>query len=151
MDTDVKVEVSGDIIYEIFLKLPEKSLLHFLSISKKCRHIIDSLAFANKHISTRVAAAAEEPQVPPLSDEFGWENDEYTIMYDGSVIQESEDSILIIDRKFIRKGNLVETVAYGLMLFKHMFGALYLCNPLTRNILRMPYPSHLEKKGGING
>lgn len=73
MDLDIKVEVSGDIIYEIFLKLPTKSLLHFRSISMKCCDIIVSFAFANKHTSIQIAATTYEPQVLPLSNEFSWE------------------------------------------------------------------------------
>lgn len=56
-------------------------------------------------------------------------NGEYTFIYDGRVIQESEDPILIVDGNSIGKSTLVDVLGYGLMLSKYFFGVLYLCNP----------------------
>lgn len=64
-----KVQVPVDIVYEILIGLPTKSLLHFQSISKSRRDITnDSLRFAYMHMSTRLLAATDvdEPQLLPM-------------------------------------------------------------------------------------
>lgn len=53
-----------DIVFEILLRLPAKSILRFRSVSKIWLNTIDSFRFAYMHTST--LAAAGEPQILPL-------------------------------------------------------------------------------------
>ncbi|KAJ4705873.1 F-box protein [Melia azedarach] len=134
-----KQEIPADIVHDIFIRLRAKSLMRFRSISKNWCNTIDSFPFANKHISTRVAAD-EEPELLPLSYFPGVATgNEHSFIYDGNVIKESDIPIL----EFSKDGNYVHNVAYGLLCFQNrnfLGRELFLCNPVRGEFLKLPQP-----------
>lgn len=141
-----EVKVPADIVYEIFIRLPVKSLMRFRSISKSWRDIIDgSLRFANMHMSTRLAAA-DEPQLLPLCnyiDAFDRKR-RAALTFDGNIIKESDCPSPILD--YSKRDHyyvFVEFVAYGLLLLQDCWAGrnkLFLCNPLRGEVLELPKP-----------
>lgn len=125
----LNVEVSDDIIYEIFLRLPAKSLLRFRSISKIWRDIIDSHPpLAIMHLSTQVSAAAvAEPQILPLSYSRGYKKTQHSFIYDGNEIKQSQHPILEFSEE-VHVEYTVQLVDCGLLLFQNQDN-LFLCNP----------------------
>ncbi|KAK2664886.1 hypothetical protein Ddye_003460 [Dipteronia dyeriana] len=118
-----------DVLYHNFLRLPAKSLLRFRCVSKFWCNVIDhDLTFANKHVSTRVATASDEPQTFPISlpeiTPTAW----HSFACDGNLIKRSEYP------NYIDQGYVVCQVGYGLLCFRHKYGGgdTLLCNPLRK-------------------
>ncbi|ESR35297.1 hypothetical protein CICLE_v10006982mg, partial [Citrus x clementina] len=104
-----------DILYDILLKLPTKSLFRFRFVSRNWGNIIDSLSFCTKHVTTE-ATAAEEPQILRVPFPLGLSKALHSLSYDGKV--------------YIEKW----------CWFQHMHGVgdAFLCNPLRGEVLELP-------------
>lgn len=128
----MKEQVSDYIIYDILLRLPAESLMRLRSVSKNWRDIIDSLSFANKRLSTRAAAADEEPHILLVDHE----HTVHSFTSDSNTIKEMP--IL----EFSEECNAVENIANGLLFFRNKWnlGEFFICNPLRGQVLEIPQP-----------
>lgn len=129
--------VPADSVYQIFLKLPAKSLLRFRCVSKIWRDIIDGLSFAKKHI----AFAAEQPQILPAAVPFPIGAQAlHSLTYDGNSIKESDYPVL----EFLNNESYdLSHIAYGLLLFENQNcrAEAFLYNPLRGEVLELPRAS----------
>ncbi|KAK0581572.1 hypothetical protein LWI29_015280 [Acer saccharum] len=99
-----------DVLYNIFLRLLAKSLLRFRCVSKFwCNTFPISL-----------------PEITPTA----W----HSFACDGNLIKRSEYPT------YIDKDYVVCQVGYGLLCFRHKYGGgdTLLCNPLRREVLKLP-------------
>lgn len=132
-DSACKENVADDIVFEILLRLPAKSILRFRYVPKNWLNTIDSLRFANMHTSTW--AAAEELQILPLRDCTRAPKPVHSFIYDGNVIKvRHERPAVVFSEEDVYYS--VEHVAYGLVCFRSRNWKIGLFNPFRGEKLR---------------
>lgn len=133
MELKAATFLPDDILYDILLKLPTKSLFRFRFVSRNWGNIIDSLSFCTKHVTTE-ATAAEEPQILRVPFPLGLSKALHSLSYDGKVIKESERPILefSMGKRFILKNGAWFQDMHGV-------GDAFLCNPLRGEVLELPW------------
>ncbi|KAJ0040767.1 hypothetical protein Pint_26598 [Pistacia integerrima] len=133
------INIVVDIVHDIFLRLPAKSLLRFRCVSKKCCDIIDSVSFANMY----ELVCVEEPQILYTPLTLNLVKKLHSIAYDETnyVMKKSETSILEFSEE--KHDYQLCHVAYGLLCIRdggchQQPESVFLFNPLTREVLELP-------------
>lgn len=134
--------IPDEIVDEIIIKLPAKSLMRFRCVSKIWLHKIDSLAFAIKRSAAASASASADEDNQILQLTFASKPPfpfHLLTLEDGNIIKRSAHPILELPNN-IQESNFISHSAYGLFCFhtRGGVGKAYLCNPLRKEVLELP-------------
>ncbi|KAB1228014.1 hypothetical protein CJ030_MR1G006787 [Morella rubra] len=143
-------ELPSDILFDIFLRLPVKSLLRFRCVSPQWCNIIDDpcLAYTNQ-----IGCAAEELKVI-LLDRPTHKPDDVMLREDGGFLKAS---LSLVTKLAKSKAYVLEGWCKGLVCFTKVSDdrLLFLFNPLRQEVLALqpespaPSPSLRKRKYGL--
>ncbi|KAB1226609.1 hypothetical protein CJ030_MR1G023380 [Morella rubra] len=134
-------DIPSDILFNIFLWLPVKSLLQCRCVSKSWRNQLDCPSLANLHMKSLCNHAAEEPIILLLSYTIVGLQETmalYALRYDGKAfLRARKDPIAKFASSF---GYYPDSVSYGLLCFSNLYhgGQAFLFNPARREVLFLP-------------
>ncbi|XP_031274873.1 F-box/kelch-repeat protein At3g06240-like [Pistacia vera] len=139
--------VPDDLVYNIFQRLPGKSLLRLRCASKMWCNNIDGISFANSHeaLCTAGDVVSEEPQVLSVPLLLGSiVKKVHSLVYDGNdnLMKRNEYPILEFLSNKQGRDYRISQVAYGLLCIEKVDHAqeTFLCNPLRGEVLELPGP-----------
>lgn len=142
MKVSERPSIPDEIVDEIIIKLPAKSLMRFRGVSKIWLHKIDSLDFAIKRSAAASASASADEDNQILQITFASKPPfpfHLLTLEDGNIIKGSGHPILELPNN-IQESNFISHSAYGLFCFhtRGGVGKAYLCNPLRKEVLELP-------------
>lgn len=142
------IDLPMDIVVDILLRLPVKSLCCIRRVSKSLLKTVDSLSFVKQHTLSLIAATSHAVQVPQLmcfalTILHGDEDEDFatlqSLKYDGSALTEDKYAFSVSRSNPIRTDYRLYFVFYNLFCFGWEDENCLLINPLREGeVLRLP-------------
>ncbi|CAA7039209.1 unnamed protein product [Microthlaspi erraticum] len=143
--TSASSSLINDVIEEIFMRLPVKSLFRFKSVSKQWRCMIESRSLAERHLKIAEQSNVENPKVMAISEER-------TFNVNGSGLDTglcfkticSESASLLsstlvnFPQGFDYWINVSESCDGLFCIHSHRLQSIYVVNPATRWLRQLP-------------
>jgi len=135
MPSSVVAALPDEIMTEVFLRLPIKSIIRFRAVCRSWAALLSSKEFCSLHM----AATEVSPTPPKLLFISPTTNFDPTAVYSCSLLGRGDDLLFTLD---YARGNFVDVVpapCHGLtLLYDAVAPAYYVCNAATRAVTRLP-------------
>ncbi|CAN6346000.1 unnamed protein product [Urochloa humidicola] len=135
MPSSVVAALPDEIMTEVFLRLPIKSILRFRAVCRSWAALLSSEEFCSLHM----AATKASPTPPKLLFVSPTTNFDSTAVYSCSLLGHADELLFTLD---YARGNFVDVVpasCHGLtLLYDAVVPAYYICNAATRAVTQLP-------------
>lgn len=125
-----------DVIIDILIRLPGKSLLRFRCISKSFRSLIDSKDFTNLHLSRSIKTSSNRSLVICSELDYNSKTRFHSLSLDS--LGDGDDDGSIIDLRVNEMFDIIIGSCNGLLALKNYPKGIILLNPLTKKHRVLP-------------